>query len=593
MSELLVHRGPDDAGMFRDREEGVALAMRRLAIVDVGGGAQPMATEDGRYILVFNGEIFNASTLRKDLEQEEVQFSSDHSDTEVLLRLLAHRGESVLEQLDGMFAFALYDRRAGTLLCARDRMGIKPLYYAQKNGRFAFASELKCMTVLPWLERALDRQSLFDYLSLMYVPGERTILEGVNRLAPGHRLRYHIDSRRMEVRRWWRPVFRPDYSVATAEWPGRIRESLGRAVKSWSVADVPVACSLSGGLDSSSIVALLAKNGERVRTVSLGFSGPDEEAWDELALARTVAGKWGTEHREIVLDADSLLADLGRMIWHLDEPYGGGLPSWSVFREMSKTVKVAFTGTGGDELFGNYGKWRYLEGGWLGRWRRGAVNGETFRRKFFERFYYFSDQEKRKVLVDGGRALRDTAAMLYERFTEVGCADVRDFIASVDLGTQLPEEFLMMTDRFSMAHSVEARTPFLANEMVELALTIPPRIRTGPRDLKRLLRKAVAPLLPEPLLGAPKRGFVAPLSAWLRGRLRPLVEKLLAPDRLVRQGIFGRVFHDQYVRSHLEGRADHTNRVWSALMFQLWHELYIERSGRGIPELDLDALAER
>jgi asparagine synthase (glutamine-hydrolysing) len=591
MNGAIVHRGPDGAGVFRDREGELALAMRRLAIVDIEGGAQPMSIADGRYVIVFNGEIFNAPQLRRDMEQEGEQFLTDHSDTEVLLRLLVRQGENALKFLDGMFAFAFYDRQTSRLLCARDRTGIKPLYYVQVNGRLAIASELKCFLNLPWVETRIDRQSLFDYLSLMYVPGERTILEGVHRLPPGHWLSYELKPRRLTVRRWWQPEFRPNHSVSAREWPDRIRDTLVQSVKRWSLSDVPVACSLSGGLDSSSVVAALAQNGGRVQTVSLGFTGPGEGDWNELPLARAVAGKWGTKHREIVLEPETLLSDLGRMVWYLDEPYGGGLPSWSVFKRMSETVKVAFTGTGGDELFGNYGKWRHVESNWW-RWHRGAIDQERFRHDFFERFYYFPDQEKRRILADGGADARDTSLMLYEHFLAAGSANVRDRVAYVDLQTQLPEEFLMMTDRFAMAHSLEARTPFLANDMVELALQIPADVRTRSGDLKGLLRESVAPLLPSELRQAPKRGFVIPLKLWLRGRLRPLAEQLLDPRRLAAQGIFQPSFFESYVRPHVEGKADYTNRVWAALMFQLWHKLYLERPSRQKPELELRALAE-
>jgi len=579
MNERQRHRGPDDNGVFRDRPASLSLAMRRLAIIDLAGGRQPMSTADGRYTLVYNGEIYNARELRQELEAAGELFATDHSDTEVLLRLLVRDGAAALPRLNGMFAFCLYDRERGTLLAARDRFGIKPLYYVATGGRFAFASELKSLRALPFVPRTLDRQSLFHYMSLMYVPGTDTILADIKRLGPGEILTYRLADRTLSVARWWRPSLRPCDKIAAAEWPVRLGDELRRAVKRWTLADVPIACSLSGGLDSSAIVGALAESGMKVTTVSLGFTGAGEAAWNELPLARQVAAHWGTDHREIILDPASLLDDLVSMVWHLDEPYGGGLPSWTVFKLMAREVKVGLTGTGGDELFGNYGKWGPMEGGRLaGLFGRREVDAARFEAGFFERFYYLSDADKRSHVVAGAQHASATAALLYERF-QAAEGGIRDRVAVTDIETQLAEEFLMMTDRFSMAHSLEARTPFLDSEFAALALSVPATLRTRRGDLKGLLRRAVTPLVPEAIRNAPKRGFVIPLKLWLRDRLRPLVERLLEPRRLAEQGIFRPEFHAAFVRPHLDGRADHTNRVWAAVMFQLWHMVYLERSG--------------
>jgi len=351
---------------------------------------------------------------------------------------------------------------------------------------------------------------------------------------------------------------------------------------------VPVACSLSGGLDSSSIVGLLAQTGQRVSTYSLGFAGQSEQDWNELPLAAEVARKWDTDHHELVMDPSGLLEDLGRMVWHMDEPYGGGLPSWAVFKQMSSDVKVGLTGTGGDELFGNYGKWLGLEGTWI---NRPATTANNFRRLFFDRYYYFPDSEKRAVLAGNGDTLTDTSALLFQRYSTARGKNARDFCAVTDISTQLSDEFLTMTDRFSMAHSLEMRPPFLDNELVDLVARIPPSIRTHRRDLKRLLRKAVAPVLPDALLRAPKRGFVIPLKLWLRRELRPLAERLLGPERLKRQGIFDPGLFATHVEPHLDGRTDLTTRVWGLLMFQLWHLQFIENSSEAQP-LGIDAVLE-
>jgi asparagine synthase (glutamine-hydrolysing) len=575
MNAAQYHRGPDDGAVYRDRPAGIALAMRRLAILDLAGGHQPMVSPDGRHVLVFNGEIFNSPDLRRALVAEGVRFATDHSDTETLLQLLIRDGKAALPRLNGMFAFAFLDRAEGRLLLARDRMGIKPLFHTLAGGRFAFASELRSLLRLPVVGRAVDRQSLFHYLTLHYVPGRHTILDGIHRLEPGCLIDYRLAVGEARIERWWRPAFRPAEDVPAAEWPDRLRATLGEAVGRWSLSDVPTACSLSGGLDSSAIVGLLASAGQPVRTVSLGFRGAGEAAFDELPLARRVAERWGTRHTEIVLDPETLRRALPTMVAALGEPYGGGLPSWSVFEAMAREVKVGFTGTGGDELFGNYGKWIGLEGGRLRRHLRprrpAAVDGALFERAFTDRHYYGTEADKRAMLADGGAGLVSTSEMLHALFRGAAGPATRDRAAAVDLATQLPEEFLMMTDRFSMAHGLEARTPFLDNAMVDLALSIPARHRTGAGDLKGLLRRAVAPLLPPELVTAPKKGFVIPLGAWMRGPLRGLVGELLAADRLRAQGLFRPDLYDRWARPHLDGAADLTRPLWGLLMFQMWH----------------------
>jgi asparagine synthase (glutamine-hydrolysing) len=563
--------------MFHCADADLAVAVRRLSIIDLQGGDQPMHGGDGRYVLVFNGEIYNAPALRENLERNGVVFSTHHSDTEVLLQLLMREGRKALRKLNGMFAFAFFDRKSGSLLCARDRLGIKPFYYVVGDGYFAFASELKSLAMLPFVERRVDGESLFHYMSLMYVPGERTMMKGVRRLPAGNLIEYDLTRRTLRIESWWRPQFRTDESITEGEWSQRIRRALGEAVERWTLSDVPIACSLSGGLDSSSIVGLLGERGMPVSTYSLGFRGDGEEQWDELPLARSVARKWGSQHHELVLDPESLLEDLLDMVWYLDEPYAGGLPSWTVYKFMSQEVKVGLSGTGGDELFGNYGKWRPLEGGALRRLWNSEVNNQRFKKEFFERCYYLSDDDKRQyVLAHPEADSPDTSELLWGYFRESEADTLRDKLAYVDLRTQLPEEFLMMTDRLSMAHSLELRTPFLDHEFLDLVLSAPSNVRTSRRDLKGLLRRSLAPVLPAEILDAPKKGFVIPLTLWLRGRLKPLVERTLSPAVLKNQGIFKPEFYETFVKPHLEGRVDHTNRVWAALMFQLWYHMYID-----------------
>ncbi len=580
MNTIQFHRGPDSGGVFVDPDVGLALGMRRLAIIDAAGGLQPMRSGDKRHTLVYNGEIMNAPDLRRELEARGEVFATDHSDTEVLLALLRHYGVAALKRLNGMFAFALYDAKTRTLTLGRDRFGIKPLYFTRKGGTFAFASEMKSLLQLPFVTRDVNRQALHHYLSLMYVPGAPAIIDGIERLGAGQALVYDFSCGSLDITTWWRPRFEADSSLDARELPDLIRDALRKAVRRWSLADVPVACSLSGGLDSSAIVGALSEDGQPPATFSLGFAGDREEQWNELPLAAAVSRKWGTEHHELVMKPGDLLNDLGKMVWHMDEPYGGGLPSWAVFKHMSQAVKVGMVGSGGDELFGNYGKWIGLERRfpWLGD---PDVSPERFRSRFFESFYYFPDHEKQRIS-RASDSLEDTASLLYDHYKRAQ-GRIRDRCATTDIETQLADEFLAMTDRFSMAHSLEARPPFLDNELFDLVRRIPPSIRTARGDLKGLLRQAVAPLLPTELLNAPKKGFVIPLKLWLRGELRPLVEQALSPDRLRRQGIFEPNLFERHVKPHLDGKADLTTRVWGLLMFQLWHRQFLEGTAAGVP----------
>lgn len=628
MNALVAHRGPDDSGEYHDPEACVSLAMRRLSILDVAGGHQPMGNNDGTLWIVHNGEIYNAPELRSRLLAQGYQFRTSHSDTEVLLHLYHQKGEEMVQDLNGMFAFVIYDKARRRLFGARDRFGIKPLYYVVNPDRFAFASELKALLVIPDVTREVDPVSLFHYMSLLYVPGEASIFKEVKRLPPAHWFAYNLHTRTLKIHPYWNLDIHQVEQRSEEEWIALIRAKLREAVRRWMLSDVPVGCSLSGGIDSSAIVGLLGEIGCKVKTYSLGFAGSDEEAWNELPLARQVAERWGTEHYEMILKPEDLLHDLVRMVWHLDEPYGGGLPSWYVLQFMRQDVTVGLTGTGGDELFGNYGKFMAFEGGRLGHFgmafrRVFGDNGRsatlvsrvvrslleavpaqlvgTHRKKrlldvptlmqaplmhhYFNTWYYLSDATKRDAVFQHAAAgdLPDTAIMLDELYSASAAENIRDGIAYVDFKTQLADEFLFMTDRFSMAHSLEARVPFLDHELVELVFRIPAAIRARGGDPKYLLKRAVGDLLPSAVLEGRKRGFVIPITLWLRRELRPLAEALLAPDRLHRQGVFRPEFYGRFVRPHLEGLADFTWQIWAALMFQLWHVVFVEQAAKDTP----------
>ncbi|MCK6370543.1 MAG: asparagine synthase (glutamine-hydrolyzing) [Gammaproteobacteria bacterium] len=615
MNRVQVHRGPDSAGRYLSPDGGVGFAMRRLSIIDLESGHQPIANEDGDVVLVCNGEIYNSPQLRERLAGEGHRFRTRHSDVETIVHLYEAHGTDCLRHLNGMFGFCLHDRRRNLVFGARDRLGIKPLYYARRPGALAVASEIKSLLMLDGVEPRVNRQSLFHYMTLFYMPDSASILEGIERVPPGHFFVYDVAADDFRIERYWAPKF--DRVARTPEEAkDLVRAGARAAVQRWTLADVPIACSLSGGLDSASVVGLLAEAGQgRIKTYTLGFAGADESAHNETGLARLVADKWGTEHHEIILSPDGLLDELVDMIWALDEPYGGGLPSWHVFKLMAQDVKVAMTGSGGDELFGNYHKPKFWEAGGarrlsiLGRWLARSTPGgagEWFGRLreiraqqerypfggvYPNQYKYFSDADKRRRLfampLD---AIEDTGAYLQRLYDASGADGIRNGLAAVDLRTQLAEEFLHMTDRFSMAHSLEARVPFLDHEFVEQVFTIDPRLRSTPAEMKHLLKHAMADLLPAPLLTARKHGFTIPIALWLRRRLAPVARHLLGAQRLEEQGYFAPDFAERYLEPHLAGRRDFHAVIWAALMFQLWHLVFIERRCRERPSFRVDDL---
>lgn len=594
MNGAQIHRGPDDAGIYQDQQNAVALAFRRLSIVDLADGHQPMRDVARSRVVVFNGEIFNAPQLRTELEAQGYGFRTTNSDTEVLLYLYDRDGEAMLERLNGMFAFVIYDQRRGRLFGARDRLGIKPLHYVAASGNFAFASEIKSLLSLPFVARECNRQSAHHYLTLQFVPGPDTIFRGIKKLQAGHFFDYDIKATRFVTRRYWKPP-----SADSEQYPGplterqaatQLRELLRESVRDWLMSDVAVGCSLSGGVDSSAVVGLMAEQGIKpIRTWSLGFE--DAQDLDERALAAAVARRWGTEHHEIVLRSESIVDDLAQMVVQLEEPYAGGLPSWYVFKAMSESVKVAMTGTGGDELFGNYGKWQAHELSrvgmrrLIGRVRANGLGG-MLRHPHGALYHgYFFERQKERIWREPPPVV-STPALIEQYWRESASRDPRQAIPFVDMQLQLPEEFLLMTDRFSMAWSIEARTPLLDHRLVEFTLRLPAALRTRPRELKRLFRVAVADLLPKELLSTRKRGFVLPVAEWLRGKLRPLVDDLLSPAYLQDQGLFRSDLHRRFVKPHFDRVADHAWQIWTLLMFQMWWHQFMKRGASAASQVE-------
>ncbi len=615
MNAVQAHRGPDSAGHYISDDGRVSFAMRRLSIIDLESGDQPISNQSGTITLVCNGEIYNSPELRSDLERKGHQFKTRNSDVETIVHLYEEHGTDCLRFLNGMFGFVLHDVKNNLVFGARDRVGIKPLYYWRSGGCLALASELKSILQLPDFSPAVSAQSLYHYTTLLYVPDTESILEDVYRVPPGHYFVWDLNTQEFSLAPYWSPNF-----SITARDPEEasalVRTSAQAAVKRWTLSDVPIACSLSGGLDSASLVGLLAETGQKnIKTYTLGFSGQGEADWNETELARLVAKKWGTDHHEIILSPEGLLDDLISMVWSLEEPYGGGLPSWHVFKLMSQDVKVAMTGSGGDELFGNYHKPKFYEvsglrrSAALARWLSRRNPGSTaellkrfrallrqgkqypFGGLYPNQYKFFSDYDKRhgifSMRTDG---LEDTGAYHQRLFEASGADCVRNGLAAVDFRTQLAEEFLHMTDRFSMAHSLEARVPFLDHEFVETVFSIDPNLRSSHREMKYLLKRAMGDLLPGPLLTARKHGFTIPIGLWLRTRLKALAKFLLDADRLNRQGLFSPDFSRRYLEPHLSGQRDFDMIIWGMLMFQLWHLVFVEQRWTESPNLTISDL---
>ncbi|HEX2096283.1 MAG TPA: asparagine synthase (glutamine-hydrolyzing) [Solirubrobacterales bacterium] len=596
MNGRLVHRGPDSEGVFH--EDGVALAMRRLSIIDLEGGDQPIANEDGSITVVHNGEIYNYRELRAELERRGHSFRT-HSDTEVLVHLYEEHGDDFLERLRGMFAIALWDSQQRRLLLARDRFGIKPLYYRAADGELSFASELKALLEQPGFSREIDPKAVAAYLAFNSIPAPLTVFAEARKLRPGTLLSWHDGE--LAERRYARP--RPVAAERARRGPAgvladELRETLRDSVRAHLVADVPVGVLLSGGVDSAGLAALAAgEEGAGVKTFSVGF---EEASFDELDRARLVARRYGTDHHEIVLRPNAVEL-LPKLVEAFDEPFGdsSALPTYLVSELAAQHVKVALSGEGGDELFGGY--YTYVADQLASRVGRFAplatplvealpssdakVSFDYKAKRFvraarlppLERHHAWKEifsAERRTALLgeqDGGW---DPVDVYRERYAETASAEPLARLQDVDLGIYLVDDLLVKTDRASMAHSLELRVPFLDNDVAEFALSLATPLKVRALAKKRLLRRALAPLIPREVLRGPKQGFSIPVAAWLRGPLEGYARDLLSPANLDRQGCFDAATVNGLLDSHCSGREDLSRQLWGLMAFTLWFDRY-------------------
>jgi asparagine synthase (glutamine-hydrolysing) len=598
MCGVIRHRGPDDEGVLV--APGVGLGMRRLSIIDLATGHQPIGSEDGSIQVVFNGEIYNYRELGAELAREGHRFATS-SDTEVIVHGYEQWGERVFERLRGMFGIALWDARARTLWLARDRAGIKPLYYTEHGGRLFFGSELKSLLAAGAVRREVDPAALHHYLAFLYTPVDRAIFPGVCKLPPGHVLRWREGQATSS--RYWSPPAAEALTLSDAEAEEALLERLRSAVRSHMVSDVPLGAFLSGGVDSSLVVALMAEAADRpVKTFSIGF---DEPAYDELDAARLVARHVGADHHEFVVRPDAL-GIVERLVAHFDEPFAdaSAIPTWYVSEMARRHVTVVLSGDGGDELFAGYD--RYLPHPLAARFDalplpgKGALaraaaralphgaRGQRFLRhvgagaeeRYIDAITFFGPADRAALCM--GAMRRDQSSpedAIRERFAQLGHLPLTSRFMRVDFETYLPEDVLTKVDRMSMAHSIESRVPLLDHPLVEFAMGLPLAAKLRDGERKFLLRRVAARLVPPAILARRKQGFGVPLGMWFRGTLRDSFSDVLTSPRTRQRGYFEPREVQRLLDEHLGGVRDHELRLWQLLMFELWHRAYVDRAG--------------
>jgi len=613
MIGALSHRGPDDSGMHR--EPGVGLGFRRLSIVDLAGGHQPLANEDGSLHLVFNGELYNHATLRETLERDGHRYRS-RSDAETVLHAYETWGPDCLERFQGMFAFALHDRQHRRLLAARDRLGIKPLHYAARPTGLVFASEIKALLAHPEVPREADPEAAALYLTYRYLPSPHTLFRGIRKLPPGHCL--IADREGLRVERWWNVPLDEPFEGTPEEARERLVELLEQSVRDRLMADVPLGALLSGGLDSSIIVELMASlHGGAVKTYSVGFTGSQGNA-SELPFARRVAERVGADHHELVMADHDLPAYMRPLIWNMDEPLvePAAIPVFLISRLARETVTVVLTGEGADELFAGYPKYgrdhlarpygrlpRFLRQGLL---RRGldaapfplrrlrvaerslSLSGESER--WASWFAGFAGEGRGAILhPDLGARLRDAAATapLDAWLALDGTRDPLTRMLYADVKTWLADDLLMKMDRMSMATSLEARVPFLDHRVVAFAFSLPAAWKLHRGQGKWILREAFRSRLHPDVLARPKAGFPVPIDRWFREDLRGFVGETLLSERAAGRGILNPREVRRIVDQHLSGRRDYRRELWTLLNLELWFQVFIDAPA---PPLEAPAL---
>lgn len=610
MNQTIVHRGPDSDGRYEDPGH-VGLAMRRLSIIDVSGGDQPISNEDGTVWTVFNGEIYNFRELRRDLQSRGHRFRTA-TDTEVIVHAYEEFGDDFVQRCDGMFAFAVWDSRRKRLILARDRVGIKQLYYTMRQGQLIWGSEIKCLLAHPAVPRELRPSAVTHFLTYLYVPEPITSFEGIEELPAGHLLVSEKGS--FSLRKYWELRYEVDPNMGPEEAAQGIRDRLDEAVRTSLISDVPLGAFLSGGIDSGSLVALMAKHSDApVETFSIGYDNAGA-SFDEREFAREIAKRYRTHHHELVMQPD-LTEIVPQLVRAFDQPAAdaSAIPTWYLAKDTRNHVTVALSGVGGDELAAGYERHRGVMVGerfrWIPSWvsrnllkplvsavpdsRSGHQWVQRVKRfvgsldlpfddRYFELLVAFSATVQRELLTPEIAEQVDLQAPqdLFRQYMDpVRKAAPLNRALFADLKLFLPSNLLTLTDRMSMAHSLEVRVPFLDHHLLEFAARIPPGLKLRGMERKHILKQAVKDLLPPDFLTRRKMGFSLPLTVWFRHELRPYVEDVLS-ERAIREA---GVFHYPAVRAilddHFSRRANYDGQIWALITFTTWYETYIAGAG--------------
>ena len=599
MLQAIFHRGPDEDGSLICGP--LAMGMRRLSIIDLADGTQPMFDESGRYGIVFNGEIYNYRELRNDLLSRGHQLKT-HSDTEVIVHLYEELGDQCVDQLRGMFAFAIWDKQQQQLFIARDRLGIKPLYFAQLNNEFVFGSEIKAILMHPDVDRSVDPNALSQYLSLKYVPAPRTLFAGIESLEPGHWLKIK-QGRVVQKQRYWNLDFqKPSLQLSEAEYVQQLLDLLRETIGIHLRSDVPFGAFLSGGLDSSTIVALMSEQlSSPVKTFSVGFDGQGIQ--DELPYAQQVADAFGCQHHTLKINSNDFLSLAENVLWHLDQPIAdqATIATYMVAKLARQHVKMVLTGEGGDELFAGYARYAgeqysYLTGwlpGFAGAGMRAVIDRLPGMRRakiaahaltikdeatrFANWFPMFNDQAKASLFIDPYSELRSGAAeVFHKQLADCNARSPVDRMLYVDSKLWLVDYLLLRGDKLTMANSLEARVPLLDHKLVEFAARLPSHLKLNGSNRKYLLKQVARKLLPAEIIDRKKQGFPIPIERWLRNEAAGMMQDLLSTRTVEQRGFFDVNFVNRRIKEHLSGFADHATELWGLMSFEMWMRQFVD-----------------
>ena len=604
MGQVAEHRGPDDYGLYC--KENCGIGMQRLSIIDVESGKQPFSNREGTIWLVCNGEIYNHHALRNQLAEKGHQFTTQ-SDCEVILHAYVQYGEDFIHHIDGMFSFALWDEREQKLILGRDAIGIKPLYYFKDAQRLYFASELK--SIFAVLERMpdIDRVALQEYLSLGYVAAPNTLMKGVKKLPPGHLL--VVKNNEISSRSFIQHQFEVDSSQSSAQWIERCEDAIRSAVQYQMESEVPLGAFLSGGIDSSAVVGYMSQHSQQpVNTFSIGFEGKDGgQYYNELPYAKQVAEMFGTNHREIIVKPD-IVPLLPKLLWHMDEPIGDTafITTYLVAKFAREAVTVILSGVGGDELFGGYR--RYLGQHYYSIYeklprvlRKNLINKiahalpsdrhspllslSRYAKSFLlsadmteeDRYHAYvqviSDEQVKRVLGSDAALGKNSVMQAFDGCTQ---ADSLDRLFCVDFKTQLPDDLLLLTDKMTMATSIECRVPLLDQRLIDLALQMPSNMKVHGSTLKYVMKEALTDLLPSEILHRKKRGFGAPMGAWVKGELLSLMKNILSRESIEARGLFDWKVIEESMNQHLANKHDYTDHLLSLMNLEIWCRVYLD-----------------